>query len=283
MSARSVQQIVKGVSAKLQGKTRGPDHDPEGRRRTPHRNSYEVDRDPRAHPWKPIGDGSVRQGLAYREALIQSAKEWYRQLWREYPLSEVRAARARHAALSAELDNYLAGAPAPVGRPAAIRRELGELAGYLRAADARPRRVDLTVLEALLQTIDFATGKLYPAIDTIAVRAGCHRNSVIKALGRLRTHGFVAWVRRTIRTGNDNQFAPQREQTSNAYYFDHRESMPPRLWQRYWQLVVAKLRKLGAIPKEISAPRAREVQDPELRALVARADALASSSPSAST
>lgn len=264
MTAHSVNQILKGFSAKLQGKTRGPDHDPEGKRRTPHRDSYDVN-DVRAKPWRPIGDGSVRQGLAYREALIQAAKELYQQLWREYPLPEVREARARHASLSAELDQFVAGGAAPTGRPALIRQELGRLSSYLKAADARLRRVDLTVLEAVMQTLDFATGRLFPAIDTIATRAGCHRNSVIAALRRLRDHGLISWVRRTIKTANEGEFAPQREQTSNAYYFEHRTKMAARVFQRYCQLLVTKLRRLGGVPQAVAQRGPREPQDPALR------------------
>ncbi|OAN62819.1 helix-turn-helix domain-containing protein [Sphingomonas sp. TDK1] len=264
MTAHSVNQILKGFSAKLQGKTRGPDHDPDGKRRTPHRDSYDVD-DARAKPWRPIGDGSVRQGLLYREALIQAAKELYQQLWQEYPLAEIREARARQAELSAELDRYAAGAEAATGRPALIRQELGQVSGYLRAAEGRLRRVDLTVLEAVLQTLDFATGRLFPAIDTIATRAGCHRNSVIAALRRLRDHGLISWVRRTIKTSNEGEFAPQREQTSNAYYFEHRTKMAARVFQRYCQLLVTKLRRLGGLPQAVPQRRPREPQDPALR------------------
>lgn len=282
MTAHSVRQIIKGVSAKLQGKTRGPDHDPEGKRRTPHRGSYDVD-DVRAKPWRPIGDGSVRQGLAYREALIQAAKELYQQLWREYPLAQVREARARHAALSTELDQYVAGGTAATGRPALIRQELGRVSGYLKAADARLRRVDLTVLEAVLQTLDFATGRLFPAIDTIASRAGCHRNSVIAALRRLRDHGLISWVRRTIKTANEGEFAPQREQTSNAYYFEHRTKMAARVFQRYCQLLVTKLRRLGAVPQAIADRAPQGVQDPALRQALAALGAGVASRESAST
>ncbi|GAA0741469.1 phage tail tape measure protein [Sphingomonas sp. ABOLD] len=268
MTARSVRQILKGVSASLQGKTRGPDHDPEGKRRTPHRDSYDVD-DARAKPWRPIGDGSVGQGIAHREALIQTAKELFQHLWREYPLAEIRQARQRHAALSAELDQYVAGAEAAPGRPALLRQELGKVSSYLLAADGRLRRIDITVLEALLQTIDFATGRLFPAIETIAARAGCHRNSVIAALQRLRDHGFIAWVRRTVKTANEGEFAPQREQTSNAYYFEHRAKMTGRVFQRYCQLLVVKLRRLGKVPNAITNRGPREPRDPALRQALA--------------
>lgn len=281
MTAYATSQLLKRATAALTGKTRGPDHDPEGKRRTPHRDSYDVD-DVRAKPWRPIGDGSVRQGLAYREALTEAAEEWYQQSWRDYPLSEIRAARARYAELSAELDRYIAGDAAPVGRPAIVRRELGEVTGYLRSAEGRLRRVDVTILKAVLKTLDFATGKLFPSHETIAQRAGCHVNSVKNALRRLRAHGFIAWVRRTVKTGNDTEFAPQREQTSNAYYFQHRQDMPPRVFQRYWQLVVSKLRRLGFGPGSKAQAAPREVKDPDMRQAIADL-AAHFPSPSAST
>jgi hypothetical protein len=268
MTARAIDQILKGVSASLQGKTRGPDHDPEGHRRTPHRNSFDVD-DARAKPWRPIGDGSVRQGMAYREALTEAAGELYEVHYQEYPFAKIREANARQAELSAELDRYAAGEVAAIGRPAVVRRELDQVTTYLKAAAGRLRRVDKDVLKALLRNIDFATGRLFPAIETIAEWAGCHRNSVIAALRRLRDHGFIGWVRRSIRTGNDGEFAPQREQTSNAYEFAPRGKMTNRVFQRYWQRVIAKLRKLGALPASVSADGPREVQDPALREALA--------------
>lgn len=282
MNARSTQQLLRSVTAKLTGKTRGPDHSPEGNWRTPRRDSYDVE-DVRAKPWSRVGDGSVGQGLAYRDAMIQAAKEWYQQLWREYPLAEIRAARARHAALSAELDAFTAGGASPIGRPALVRRELGEVTGYLKAAENRLRRIDVTVLEALLHTLDFATGRLDQAIETIAGRAGCHRNSVIAALRRLRAHGFVAWVRRTVKTGNDSEFAPQREQTSNAYHFEHRSRMPKGLFQRYVQILTSKLKRLGKSPQQQPPAAPREVQDPEYRAALESYGASLLQSQSAST
>lgn len=124
---------------------------------------------------------------------------------------------------------------------------------------------------------------VFPSYETIADWAVCSRNAAIDAVKRLKGRGFVDWVRRSIRTNNDGEFAPQREQTSNAYYFDHRRSMAPRTWQRYMQILVAKLRRLGAVPAAVArgAPAApREVQYAPLRAALASA---ASSFDNAST
>lgn len=126
--------------------------------------------------------------------------------------------------------------------------ELSKLKQDIERADRRLRRTDLTVLKALLFDLDYATGRLYPTLERIAQVAGCHINAVKNGLRRLKAHGLVAWTRRTIRTGNQGERGPQREQTSNAYYFDHREKMPRRLWQRYSQILTQKLRRLGKVP-----------------------------------
>ena len=134
----------------------------------------------------------------------------------------------------------------PVGRPATLRIEIAKHEQWLSQADNRLRRIDIDVLRALLSFWDFATGRLTPRHDTIAARAGVHENSVIEALKRLRSHGLVDWVRRTTRTGNDGAFGPQLEQTSNAYFFDHRRKMASRTWQAYWKRLCAKLRRFGS-------------------------------------
>jgi DNA-binding transcriptional regulator YhcF (GntR family) len=129
--------------------------------------------------------------------------------------------------------------------------------------------------------VEYHTGRLFPSIDTIAADAGCHRNSVVGALQRLRKHGFIAWVRRSVATGNEGEFAPQREQTSNAYYFDHRRQMARRTWQRFVQLLTAKLRRLGKVPPAVvpSAPTA-PAADPHglYEALAALGDSVANAS-----
>lgn len=251
--ARETRQIMKGVGARLGGRERGPDHG-EGRR-VPRRHSYDVD-DARAKPWSKIGDGSVAAGLAHREALLQTAKERHRQDWKELPARAVREARDAHDALAAELDALGAAGAPPVGRMAVVRQELVKLEAVLQRAQQRLRRVDLQVLQALLEMVEFQTGRLFPALETIASAAACHRNSVNGAIRRLKAHGMIDWVRRSLKTANEGEFAPQREQTSNAYFFDHRRQMPPRTWQRYLQILVSKLRRMGRVPADVLDPAA---------------------------
>ena len=248
-SSRAVRNLIRGASARFAEKVRGPDHG-DGRR-VPRRHSYDVD-DMRAQPWKKVGDGSHAQGVIHREALVQS---------------DVRDQ------LAAELAALIAQGHAPIGRPAMIRHEIERLDATIARADGRLTRIDITVLEALLSKIDFATGALFPSYDTIAEWAVCSRNAAIEAIKRLKGRGFIDWVRRSIRTNNEGEFAPQREQTSNAYYFDHRRSMAPRTWQRYMQILVAKLRRLGAVPAALAPDAPREVQYAPLRAALASAAA----------
>lgn len=270
-TGQAVRNLIRGTSARFAEKSRGPDHS-EGRR-VPRRLSYDVD-DLRAQPWRKVGDGSHAQGVIHGEALIQSAKEQRRQDWKELPNRKLREVRELRDALAAELAMLVADGQAPIGRPATLRREIERLDATIARADDRLTRIDVTVLEALLTKIDFATGALFPSYETIAAWAVCSRNAAIEAVKRLKSRGFVDWVRRSIRTNNEGEFAPQREQTSNAYFFDHRRGMAPRTWQRYMQILVAKLRRLGAVPAAVvpGAPvTPREVEYAPLRAALVSA------------
>ncbi len=255
--ARQTRALLKGAAAHLTGRQRGRD-------REVRRNSYDIE-DPRAKPWVPIGKGTVGEGLAHREALIQTAREHRGQFWRENPPSKIREARYRRDLIVAELKRIEGGGAAPIGYAATLRIELKAHEETLAKAETALRRIDVTILQALIEHIDFATGRLFPSLETIAAAATCHRNSVIDALKRLKANGFVTWVRRSISTQNEGEFAPQREQTSNAYYFEHRQRMAIRTWQRFTQLLTAKLRRLGKVPREVRplepvGPPSKEVQ-----------------------
>lgn len=253
-SPAQTRRLISQLGAKLGGKTRGPDSG--AGRRVPRRHSYE-ENDARAQPWRKVGDGSIAQGIAHREAKVEAAVDLRRQLWAEFPAAEVRRRRQERAAASAELAHLLTLAPAevPIGRPATLRILIAQLDEWLGQADNRLRRIDIDVLRALLSFWDFTTGKLIPRHDTIAARAGVHENSVIGSLKRLKIHGLVDWIRRTTRTGNEGEFGPQLEQTSNAYFFDHRRKMAARTWQTYWKRLCAKLRRFGG-PRPSMAPGA---------------------------
>lgn len=66
--ARQTRQILKSATASLRGKRRGPD---------PHvrRDSVDVDH-PDAQVWQKIEDGSKSSGLAWADALLQTAEEF---------------------------------------------------------------------------------------------------------------------------------------------------------------------------------------------------------------
>ena len=72
------------------------------------------------------------------------------------------------------------------------------------------------MLEVLLGFVDFATGRCDPALDTLCAKAKRSRDTVVKAVERLRSHGFIDKVRRTRKTGRARSEGPQREQISNA-------------------------------------------------------------------
>lgn len=77
--------------------------------------------------------------------------------------------------------------------------------------------VAIALLEYLYEIVEFATGRLEPAIATIAEEIGHSYSAVHEALCRLRRQGFLQWIRRSRPTGNKGEAGPQVEQISNAY------------------------------------------------------------------
>lgn len=77
--------------------------------------------------------------------------------------------------------------------------------------------IGLTVLREMLRLVDRKTGRLDPAVATLAGRIGHSIAAVHAAIGRLREHGFLTWIRRYVPTGRDGLRGPQVRQTSNAY------------------------------------------------------------------
>jgi hypothetical protein len=77
--------------------------------------------------------------------------------------------------------------------------------------------IGIAVLEYLYETVDYTTGRLEPAIRTIADNIGHAYSAVHEALVRLRRHGFLHWMRRSKPVENPEPNGPQVEQASNAY------------------------------------------------------------------
>jgi DNA-binding MarR family transcriptional regulator len=78
------------------------------------------------------------------------------------------------------------------------------------------------VMEVLLQTMNYSTGRLDPSLNTLAERTGRCKSAVVRALKALRHAGFVDWIRRYVPTHEAGR-GVQVKQTSNAY----RLTLPP--------------------------------------------------------
>ncbi|TMJ19045.1 MAG: hypothetical protein E6G92_04330 [Alphaproteobacteria bacterium] len=100
------------------------------------------------------------------------------------------------------------------------------------------------VLEALCfgNKLDFKTGRLDPPIAWIEKVTGFARKTVVEALARLRRHGFLDWVRRTRATDRIGNAGPQREQDTNAYFFDVTK-LTRRVLQRFRDLCERRRRR----------------------------------------
>ncbi|MFT3967084.1 MAG: hypothetical protein QM690_14485 [Sphingobium sp.] len=103
---------------------------------------------------------------------------------------------------------------------------------------------DRRILKALLGRLDFKTGQLDPSYAEIADRAGCHRNTAIKACYRFVKWLGLRWVRRTTQAETAGRKGPQREQISNAFFFDLR-ALPSRVKQRWREAVKRHFRNKG--------------------------------------
>lgn len=134
----------------------------------------------------------------------------------------------------------------------------------------------IRVLEVLLGrhgkvAVDFKSGDINPAIETIARVGRISKTTVVRALARLKAMNILDWIRRTEKTGNDGLFGPQRRQISNAYWFTP-ERLPARVLQRLRDLLARRrLRRDGGAPAAPDRPDGPPLpSDPGLRAALAR-------------
>lgn len=77
--------------------------------------------------------------------------------------------------------------------------------------------IGIEVLNYLYETVDYQTGRLEPAVRTIADEIGHAYSAVHEALCRLRKHGFLRWMRRSKPVDHPEPGGPQIQQFSNAY------------------------------------------------------------------
>jgi hypothetical protein len=78
--------------------------------------------------------------------------------------------------------------------------------------------IGVRLLRELYRIVDYKTGRLEPAIDTLCKRISRARATVVKYLARLKAHGFLDWVRRSEIVDNPGA-GPQVRQITNAYGF----------------------------------------------------------------
>ncbi len=119
------------------------------------------------------------------------------------------------------------------GTPRGGKRWTGALLKAARAFEYRTRlerrekepgarngklgEIGLEVLAFLYDTVEYASGRLEPAIATIAAAVGRSYSAVHDALVRLRQEGFLHWMRRSRPIDEPEPGGPQVEQVPNAY------------------------------------------------------------------
>lgn len=120
------------------------------------------------------------------------------------------------------------------GKLRGAKRRIGAILKSAREIERRTRRerqsqrpgvrngllgqIGLDVLEVLYNRfLDYRTGRMDPAIGTIAEAVGHSYAAVHAALIRLKAAGFLQWIRRSRPTDNKGSAGPQVEQVSNAY------------------------------------------------------------------
>lgn len=80
-------------------------------------------------------------------------------------------------------------------------------------------RTAIDVADELMGMRCFRTGRLDPALETIARRLRISKQTVVSALRRLKAHGFIDWFRRCRPVEDPEPGGPTVEQDTNAYWF----------------------------------------------------------------
>lgn len=149
--------------------------------------------------------------------------------------------------------------------------------------------VGLAVLGYLYDTVDYSTGRLEPAIRTIAEEIGRAYSAVHEALVRLRRHGFLHWMRRSEKIEDPEPGGPQVKQASNAYALLVPEGMKGWLARligrapapaceqdrrrRLQEEIEAMFAKMSASEYQAQAFNADALLGPTLRSIAAAVDA----------
>ncbi|WP_294275727.1 hypothetical protein [uncultured Sphingomonas sp.] len=193
-----------------------PGHRKEGDATDPVRRGSFHEDSRQAKPWRRHGDGDRRKWNAFKGAALGA----FDKLYKAHCL-QLRQERA--------------------DRRAGKREDVTDSRKRLHGDDR-------AVLAYMLDRFNHMTGELFPRIDTIVDAVGKSEGYVKAALARLRTFGFLCWVRRTkTKEGSEGQAGPQLEQTSNAYYFAWGEQLVQEAKGAFQNLLTIGLKKLRAV------------------------------------
>jgi len=113
-------------------------------------------------------------------------------------------------------------------------------------------RTAIEIADELMGMRCFRTGRLDPALETIARRLRISKQTVVSALRRLKLHGFIDWFRRTRPVEDPEPGGPTVEQETNAYWF----KLPKWAQDR----VRAALRR-NPVPVDVQAHAAAQAAD----------------------
>ena len=114
--------------------------------------------------------------------------------------------------------------------------DMVKLAGEAHRLTANCHRVLAAILK---RCTDFKTGICEPSLDTIMKHTRFARATVVSALKRLWSAGFIDWIRRTVPNDSSGGEGPRVLQTSNAYFFDL-SRLPERCMKRLKEIMRRK-------------------------------------------
>ncbi|MDF1505784.1 hypothetical protein [Roseisolibacter sp. H3M3-2] len=125
----------------------------------------------------------------------------------------------------------------------------------------KPAPIGAIYTRVLEETLGYAVGSpnglCDPPLALIAHRAGVSIRTVLRALARLKEHKLFDWRRRTESTRREGEWAPQREQISNAYFFDPRQ-LASNVRERWLQFRERRRRQAAA--RQAAATKAERDQ-----------------------
>jgi DNA-binding Lrp family transcriptional regulator len=135
--------------------------------------------------------------------------------------------------------------------------------------------IGLKVYRYLLRLRGKKDGRLDPTIRWIADQVHHSRSAVAEALKRLKEHGFLDWIRRCQPIEDAEPDEQQTEQIANAYILPLPASASERVRRmlrrpsEFVRAVAEKLARQRKLDTSTVDEVIAEVQDPELRALLA--------------